>query len=549
MSSKMKTIIISMLLSISCLIAKSQDHYNSSNQISRQIAEFSQYVSTEKQDDARGAYILKTGAAYKYYSHKSRFPSIGAPHQDYTDPFQGMLMSPQSYFTIEVSASTITIHCRELLQVYCGFSGPNNDPAVPTQIQWTVLPQRQNKTGKLTAFFDKDLSYNVTSTAKHLIFQTPRTVVIMGGVDIMNPDYLESKAIAMGGAPQNNQTGMWVTNKYTGKRRGMDDIYAPWRIVQDQKLTISLDAMAKTNGMTKNDLVWTLFFTDLSNLKIVSSVNAHFDEDANAAFHFLLDKTFGLTKKIAQGEKYASAKLVEREKVVKAKEEEARLAREQRRQELLSQLPEMEKSMQSIMDKLPVICSDQEDLKDLGKIKSYLAELVPYNGNEQLDNLDKNAALFHFILNYKYSPQMGQWEAMFREAKLVSGRPKDVIITQVDPIIAERYCLILRLLSSAAMAKGDYYDSMQLIKGSLDCESMLGVKRPEVVSDIKNYAECMFKRNFYSDSQLKDYIEYFEPAVSADDRRDMYMQLYNVYMAEGKNSKAKKIMKKINSKK
>lgn len=305
----MKKIVVFIFCFAYCVFGYSERKYNNAEELELQIRVLSSLVKEKRTKRTDDPYIQKDGNTYKYFSAKNRFTKISAPKQDYSDPFVGMLAHPESYFTVEITSSQIIIHSRELLQVSCGFSGPNNDPELPHDIQWTVLPQELSFPNEIETFYHETLNYNVKSTARHLVFQTPRNSLTAGGVEINDVDELEKNCASQGGAPQTSQTGLWGTNRITGKSRSFDDPYAPWRIVQDQKLIISFDELAKKNNLSKDELIWILFFTNLTKTPILGTTNVYFNEYDNAGFHFLLDNVFGLMKKLPQGESSIKGKL------------------------------------------------------------------------------------------------------------------------------------------------------------------------------------------------------------------------------------------------
>ena len=89
-----------------------------------------------------------------------------------------------------------------------------------------------------------------------------------------------------------------------------------WRVYSDEKIVISFNAMAKANGMTKEELIWTLYYTDLYNVQAELFTGLSIGEFDNAIIKQLLSRTFGLKAKKAQGKAFVNKKYAQlREKI------------------------------------------------------------------------------------------------------------------------------------------------------------------------------------------------------------------------------------------
>lgn len=274
--------------------------------------------------------ILKKGATYKFRS-KNYYPSISASNTDYSQPFEGMLHKPQAYYTIEINQNQIIFHFRDMIQVACGFD-KNGNPVPPADVSWSASTKKETKTGRIRTFSGEILNCTFTQSAIHLMFQTPRNTVLLGGVNLSDPEYLERQALESGGIYQRESLGNEVNHaKRTIKSR--DDPFAPWRIVQDQTVSISLNDIAASNKLTKDQLVWTLYFTDFTETALGVTKLSY---EANISLHFILSKIFNLDTKVPQQKTFLSKwqEIWEKEKQrIKEAEELARAEAEKARKE------------------------------------------------------------------------------------------------------------------------------------------------------------------------------------------------------------------------
>ena len=493
------------------------------------------------------AYILQKGSSFIYYSSKSKFPNISAPKQNYSMGYEGLLHSPESYYTIEMNTEKMIIHHRELIQVSCEFDSRGDVVPPVKSIGWTIPDKMEKLSGKIPVLGPSNLYYNIilSSSAKHLVFQTPRNMIIKGGSNMSDPEVLERQAAASGSKYRSGETGFYTTHAITGKRMGLDDPYAPWRIVQDQTLTLSFSEVAKANNVSKDELIWMLCFMNIEDITLPGTYVRFRDFD-NAPFTFLLNKTFGLSKKMDQGRKYLIKWQVD--KLTFQKKEDARLkgAAKELLKELSVDIRRCKKNMCKIFSNQKDYNEILDILNTLNSIKEEYRPEFDWRYNKEL------AERLSLVFEYKYTNgelTESQKDKLIDKAKEMTGFDNGKTRSA-----SRRFMYVLDDLSVIAASKNNFSEGRFFLYNALLVDKELLSKEPSesFVDNLLRLCEycCNLEKKGLEtwNPELLMFIEWVEPFNTAEQNQRVYSKVIEINEQAGNKKLVKKFRKKLSGK-
>ena len=517
----MKKNAILMLLCILCNSGFSQNNYYDSGCDTGEYDKIQSEIST-KELDQREPYILKRGNSLVYYSYKSKFSRLGVRNQDYSQPFQGFLDGPQDFFTLEVTPANIIIHFIQDEQADCGFDSKGN-PVAPEGFRTKIGKKGQTKQ-EFCSFYFKDIKFKTATTTNILVFQTPRIEIIGGGIS-SDPKSIRNMALTSG------ETLFW-SNPIIGKNRvtkrlvAASDPYAMWRVYSDEKIVISFNAMAKANGMTKEELIWTLYYTDLYNVQAELFTGLSIGEFDNAIIKQLLSRTFGLKAKKAQGKAFVNKKYAQ--------------LREKIKSECERDLVSIEDTINMLESKPMEYFKGEWDMATVSRYKKRLAEIVEFMGNNpKTDNLIGRNEKLYLLTNFKYKGQPKNSSEVIKSIEKLSGLDIKQSTENED-----EYLRLLYLVNKYAY-NINYGEIKSLNYRYIHANMVRGSKPKEMAEIIVMLGDIIMGQSKYKPKDdiksIKEYIEYMEPASGKRENTMMYKTLYDMYIWNKMDKQAAKL--------
>lgn len=477
--------------------------------------------------NARKPYIVKAGNSLIYYSEKKKSCGLNLKYQNYSEKHKWLLDGPQDYFSLQITTAQLIVHHRQEAQSECKRNAKGK-PLTPEGFKTLINKKGVSRTANLPSFLEKALVCNTVTYSNILVFQTPRKEKKVGKVVVTSPDYLEKNAI---------QTGKTLFAQSGNAARGYSaaDTFAPWRVIKDDKIVISLDAMAKANKISKNELLWILYYTDFTENQSDIFKGLVFSKEDNDALKYMLSQTFGLKKKTAEGHAYASSKTGI---IKKNKEEKERRNKEK----CLKKLDEIE-LLVSKLEKAPY--KDYKNFEDAKAIKRCIDNFneieKALESSDRIILLRKRLKIVEFTIFFKYND-----EEVFCSEMIEYAKNEIACFNYDSPETVEDFIRILNIIGNYAYMKKDK-DAQAYILSYIEYAYEHQDPTEEIVPMLVKYGKCIMSQKRSSpkeDIQLvKDYVVELEPISDTKDNVRMYNLLVDMYRWNKKDNQAQKIIK------
>ena len=477
--------------------------------------------------NARKPYIVKAGNTLIYYSEKKRSCGLNLKNQNYSEKHKWLLDGPQDYFSLQITATQLIVHHRQEAQAACKRNAKGK-PLAPEGFKTFINKKGVSRKAILPSFLENALVCNTMTYSNILVFQTPRKEKRVGKVIVTSPDYLEKNAI---------QTGktLFAQSGNSASGNSAADTFAPWRVIKDDKIVISLDAMAKANKISKNELLWILYYTDFTDNQSDIFKGLVFSKEDNDALKYMLSQTFGLKKKTAEGQAYASRKTG----IIKKNKEEKERRYKEKCQKKLDDID----LLASKLEKDPY--KDYKNYEDAKAIEHCIDNLnkieKALGSNDTTNLLRKRLNIVGFTIGFKYN------EKELFSSSVIDYAKNEVARFNYDSLeTVKDFIRILNIIGNYAYMKKDK-DAQSYILSYIEYAYENQDPTEEIVPMLVKYGKCIMSQNRSSSKDdirlVKSYVEELEPISETKDNVRMYNLLVDMYRWNKKENQAQKIIK------
>lgn len=170
---------------------------------------------------------------------------ISDEHEDYSQPFQGMLHKPKRSITYTFSKGRLKIYIEEAVQLFSYEEDKNGAPYPPKDPITACLGCKSGTRTVMGEIVTRKGRYKgkLTSRCEHIRKHTHFVNLVYGD---MTP------------VEEQDDPGTRLVKGAGGKMFGAGDEYAPWIFTHKETLEYSLDGIAKTYGMNTKDFMFQL---------------------------------------------------------------------------------------------------------------------------------------------------------------------------------------------------------------------------------------------------------------------------------------------------
>lgn len=208
----------------------------------------SYYDYGEVYTEYRTLWTLKNGVYSFSGSSDVAFNCTDDDEEDYSDPFDVCLHSPDGRISCSISKTTLKISFVEQIQIACSF-GRNGNPRKPGDGATLYYGCRagSHTATDLLELKSGNIKVKYSYTCSHSTYQTPRK------------NYAKGRT----------SSGRVVKQVLPGSSA---DPFAPWRQVHKQTNTYNLDEIARMNGITKKELVLRILETETFKIPFTDGI-------------------------------------------------------------------------------------------------------------------------------------------------------------------------------------------------------------------------------------------------------------------------------------